>query len=477
MALCFRLRRAVTLSSTLINRQILSSAIPAASASPSLSSVTLNPEERDLTQSPHLHLPFQSRLFRSSTISLAPPRQPYSNNNNEEIGPDTILFEGCDYNHWLITMEFPKDPKPTPEEMVETYVQTLAKVVGSVEEAKKRMYACSTTTYTGFQAVMSEETSEKFKGLPGVVFVLPDSYIDPANKEYGGDKYINGTIIPRPPPIQYGQRRYADRNRDRQNHSRGPPPYQQGNSAYNQGPTHGDTRNYREQQNSVPQQNFGPPGTGERRDPMPMNNAPGGRDTYQGDRRDPMPSYQASYSQGERGNYYPQGRRDFPPGDNRNYAHPQGGNYGQGAVGTYGQGTGGAYGQGTGGLYRQGAAGGPYGQGAAGGPYGQGAAGGPYGQGAAGGQYGQGAAGGQYGQGAAGGQYGQGAVGGPYEQSAPGPNGQGVAEAHGQEMGSGFGRGHGGDQRFTQVEERSNMQREQRNYAAVSNTGTDQGRY
>lgn len=34
----------------------------------------------------------------------------------------------------------------------------------SVEEAKKRMYACSTTTYIGFQAVMTEEMSEKFRG-------------------------------------------------------------------------------------------------------------------------------------------------------------------------------------------------------------------------------------------------------------------------------------------------------------------------
>lgn len=82
-----------------------------------------------------------------------------------------------------------------------------------MEEAKKRMYALSTTTYQGFQAVMTEEMSEKFhgslyrlsifqfllpidyeifvtqffgSGLPGVFFVLPDSYIDPVNKEYGG---------------------------------------------------------------------------------------------------------------------------------------------------------------------------------------------------------------------------------------------------------------------------------------------------
>uniref|UniRef100_N1R5T9 MORF/ORRM1/DAG-like MORF domain-containing protein n=1 Tax=Aegilops tauschii TaxID=37682 RepID=N1R5T9_AEGTA len=87
---------------------------------------------------------------------------------------ETILLPGCDYNHWLIVMEFPKDPAPTREQMIDTYLNTLATVLGSMEEAKKNMYAFSTTTYTGFQCTVDEETSEKFKG----------------------DKYINGEIIP-----------------------------------------------------------------------------------------------------------------------------------------------------------------------------------------------------------------------------------------------------------------------------------------
>ncbi|KAG8385674.1 hypothetical protein BUALT_Bualt03G0069700 [Buddleja alternifolia] len=109
---------------------------------------------------------------------------------------ETIMLPGCDYNHWLIVMEFPKDPAPTRDQMIDTYLNTLATVLGSMEEAKKNMYAFSTTTYTGFQCTVSEETSEKFKGLPGVLWVLPDSYIDVKNKDYGGDKYINGEIIP-----------------------------------------------------------------------------------------------------------------------------------------------------------------------------------------------------------------------------------------------------------------------------------------
>ncbi|GAB4831053.1 Multiple organellar RNA editing factor 9, chloroplastic [Ancistrocladus abbreviatus] len=135
---------------------------------------------------------------------------------------ETIMLPGCDYNHWLIVMEFPKDPAPTREQMIDTYLNTLATVLGSMEEAKKNMYAFSTTTYTGFQCTVDEETSEKFKGLPGVLWVLPDSYIDVKNKDYGGDKYINGEIIPCKYPTyqpkqrnssKYESRRY-ERKRD-----------------------------------------------------------------------------------------------------------------------------------------------------------------------------------------------------------------------------------------------------------------------
>ncbi|XP_027365998.1 multiple organellar RNA editing factor 9, chloroplastic [Abrus precatorius] len=138
---------------------------------------------------------------------------------------ETIMLPGCDYNHWLIVMEFPKDPAPTREQMIDTYLQTLATVLGSMEEAKKNMYAFSTTTYTGFQCTVDEATSEKFKGLPGVLWVLPDSYIDVKNKDYGGDKYINGEIIPCKYPT-YQPKRSGPKNESRRYERRrdGPPP-------------------------------------------------------------------------------------------------------------------------------------------------------------------------------------------------------------------------------------------------------------
>ncbi|KMZ56605.1 DAG protein, chloroplastic [Zostera marina] len=135
------------------------------------------------------------RIGRGSTGTSNEPRE-------------TIMLPGCDYNHWLIVLEFPKDPAPSREQMIDTYLNTLCTVLGSMEEAKKNMYAFSTTTYTGFQCTVDEETSEKFKGLPGVLWVLPDSYIDVKNQDYGGDKYINGEIIPcKYPTYQPKQRR------------------------------------------------------------------------------------------------------------------------------------------------------------------------------------------------------------------------------------------------------------------------------
>ncbi|KAB2015476.1 hypothetical protein ES319_D08G027800v1 [Gossypium barbadense] len=162
------------------------------------------PTRSRLTPSPTLRvnllthrLPSPSTRPRRVTKVAAALDSDYSSkrsSSNEQR--ETIMLPGCDYNHWLIVMEFPKDPAPTREQMIETYLNTLATVLGSMEEAKKNMYAFSTTTYTGFQCTVSEETSEKFKGLPGVLWVLPDSYIDVKNKDYGGDKYVNGEIIP-----------------------------------------------------------------------------------------------------------------------------------------------------------------------------------------------------------------------------------------------------------------------------------------
>ncbi|CAN6926715.1 unnamed protein product [Brassica oleracea] len=163
---------------------------------------------------------------KTSGSGYSPLNDPSPNWSNRPP-KETILLDGCDYEHWLIVMEF-TDPKPTEDEMISAYVKTLTSVVGRqkshlfcffnnhFEEAKKKIYSVCTSTYTGFGALISEELSCKVKGwLPGVLWVLPDSYLDVPNKDYGGDLYIEGKVIPRPQYRFTEQRQTRNRSRPR----------------------------------------------------------------------------------------------------------------------------------------------------------------------------------------------------------------------------------------------------------------------
>ncbi|CAN6694202.1 unnamed protein product [Malus baccata var. baccata] len=101
---------------------------------------------------------------RSTTSSLRDPNPNWSNRPPKE----TILLDGCDFEH-------------------------------CEEEARMKIYSVSTRCYYAFGALVSEEVSLKIKELPGVRWVLPDSYLDVKNKDYGGEPFINGQAVPYDP--------------------------------------------------------------------------------------------------------------------------------------------------------------------------------------------------------------------------------------------------------------------------------------
>ncbi|KAF2287335.1 hypothetical protein GH714_039661 [Hevea brasiliensis] len=117
---------------------------------------------------------------RTTTSSLNDPSPNWSNRPPKE----TILLDGCDFEHWLVVMEKPEGD-PTRDEIIDSYIKTLAMVVGSEEEARKKIYSVSTRCYYAFGALVSEELSYEIKKLPRVRWVLPDSYLDVKNKDYG----------------------------------------------------------------------------------------------------------------------------------------------------------------------------------------------------------------------------------------------------------------------------------------------------
>uniref|UniRef100_A0A803R0L1 MORF/ORRM1/DAG-like MORF domain-containing protein n=2 Tax=Cannabis sativa TaxID=3483 RepID=A0A803R0L1_CANSA len=99
-------------------------------------------------------------------------------------------------------MEFANDPKTTEDEMVNSFVKTLAMVLGSEEEAMKKIYSVSTCTYTGFGALILEEFYIKLKST--LIFLHCDLFflllITSFNhlffkRCYSGDKILSCVLI------------------------------------------------------------------------------------------------------------------------------------------------------------------------------------------------------------------------------------------------------------------------------------------
>ncbi|KAL6900713.1 hypothetical protein ACP4OV_005389 [Aristida adscensionis] len=240
-----------------------------------------------------------------ATSSLRDSSPNWSNRPPKE----TILLEGCDFEHWLVVMEPPPGDAGNPDiprdEIIDSYIKTLAQVVGSEEEARQKIYSVSTRHYFAFGALVSEELSYKLKELPKVRWVLPDSYLDVKNKDYGGEPFINGEAVPYDPkyheewvrnnaranersrrndrPRNFDRSRNFERRRENMQNfqNRDAPPGQ----GFNSPPPPG--------QNPMPQRE-GPPmhhAQGNMPPPTPPPHSPGGPPNYQPQMQNPQGGY------------------------------------------------------------------------------------------------------------------------------------------------------------------------------------------
>lgn len=112
----------------------------------------------------------------------------------------SVLFPGRDNDHWLVVMEPPKEFRQAPKDgQIKRYIKCLATVLGSEEAAIKAMYSISVDRFYGFGCEVSEDVAKKLRETPGVWYVWQDSYVDKVNKDYGGEWFIDGKVVPRPP--------------------------------------------------------------------------------------------------------------------------------------------------------------------------------------------------------------------------------------------------------------------------------------
>ncbi|KMZ73308.1 DAG protein [Zostera marina] len=220
-----------------------------------------------------------------TTSSLNDPSPNWSNRPPKE----TILLDGCDFEHWLVVVD-PPDPNLTRDEIIQSYIATLGKVLPSEEDPKFKIYSVSTKHYFAFGALVSEELSYKLKEIPGVRWVLPDSYLDVKNKDYGGEPFINGEAVPYDP--KYHEEWVRNNARANERNKR------------NDRPRNNDrSRNFERRRENMQQQSFQsgtpPPSPmmSQNNSPSPVGNfaGPPRNNSYQGA---PSSAYQAPPSNG-----------------------------------------------------------------------------------------------------------------------------------------------------------------------------------
>ncbi|KAL9441164.1 hypothetical protein AB3S75_019776 [Citrus x aurantiifolia] len=197
---------------------------------------------------------------RPATASLNDSSPNWSNRPPKE----TILLDGCDFEHWLVVMEKPEGD-PTRDEIIDRYIKTLAAVFdGREDEARMKIYSVSTKHYYAFGALVDEETSYKLKELPGVRWVLPDSYLDVKNKDYGGEPFINGQAVPYDPKYHEEWVRNNARANERNRRNDRPRSYDR-------------SRNFERRRENMQNRNFqnqGMPNPAPNMSGMPPNNVP-----------------------------------------------------------------------------------------------------------------------------------------------------------------------------------------------------------
>ncbi|XP_042509378.1 multiple organellar RNA editing factor 7, mitochondrial isoform X1 [Macadamia integrifolia] len=146
---------------------------------------------------PSLRPPFSSPSSMAARYFSKDPEFDNSSLTQSTTGSSKATFpEGCDYEHWFVLMEPPKG-YPLRDEIIDVYIQTLAMALGSsVEAAKESIYSVSTKYYYAFGCRVPEKLTCKIRSLPNVRWVLPDSYLNANENDYGGEPFVDGKAVP-----------------------------------------------------------------------------------------------------------------------------------------------------------------------------------------------------------------------------------------------------------------------------------------
>ncbi|KAG2675357.1 hypothetical protein I3760_12G001100 [Carya illinoinensis] len=124
----------------------------------------------------HLHLSSSSSFISSTCFSSTPSATLTS--------PTKTFLTPSDNHHWMVLMEAPPQGVNSKPEVIDYYVNTLARVLGSEKDAQMCIYHASCDSPFGFCCAIDEDTSRVLARLPEVLSVRADPDDSAVKKTY-----------------------------------------------------------------------------------------------------------------------------------------------------------------------------------------------------------------------------------------------------------------------------------------------------
>ncbi|KAF5470138.1 hypothetical protein F2P56_010671 [Juglans regia] len=125
----------------------------------------------------HLHLSFSSSSFISFICFSSTPSATLTSTTKTFLTPS-------DNHHWMVLMEAPPQGVNSKPEVINYYVNTLARVLGREKDAQMCIYHASCDSPFGFCCDIDEDTSRELARLPEVLSVRPDPDYSAVKKTY-----------------------------------------------------------------------------------------------------------------------------------------------------------------------------------------------------------------------------------------------------------------------------------------------------
>ncbi|XP_015866501.3 organelle RRM domain-containing protein 1, chloroplastic [Ziziphus jujuba] len=161
---------------------------------------TLSANFKKFPNSPNKNYPFD---LSSSSSSLNSCITRVSTRTSATSTPTTatastagvsLSSSHTDNRHWMVLMKAPPQGVDSKPEVIDYYVETLERVLGSEMDAQMCIYDASWDTHFGFCCDIDAETSLKLASLPGVLSVRPDPDINSLKKDYNSSNVQLGHL-------------------------------------------------------------------------------------------------------------------------------------------------------------------------------------------------------------------------------------------------------------------------------------------